>query len=300
MGSATQDVVFGITGQRLHYDAPEGRPQSVVAVAVWPNALGESGVAEAALDGTAEVEEDPDTTVDESSGVHQDDPRRIALASVAGIAVGRRYLLTSTLGEQEWVEVAALGAGYVISKHDLDNEYLAGSTFETTRISIALDDAWMADPLHRSWDLAINPTFRVRWHYIDAFGGPVVVDTYFDVLEYAARYSVTALDVDVLQPGWIDRLPRSDQADQGRTVIRSAYNKVKWDLYGDGVADQTIRNRELFEELIAARAAADVVPSQSNVERYQRLYQLLIRSGLAPIGTEGPTVPVERRPLWER
>lgn len=300
MSSITQDVVAGVTGQRLHYDAPEGRPLSLTSVRVWPNIAAETSDVELATTGAASIEASPNTTIDESSGVSRPDPRRVVVAETTGIRVGRQYLLTNTEAEREWVEVRAIGDGFVLLKSDLENDYEPESLFQSTRMSIALDAMWINDVTHRSWELNVNPRYRVRWEYVSADDQTIVVDTYFDVLDYAARYSVTAPDVDLLQPGWIDRLPRDDREQNGRGTIQAAYDAVKWDLYGDLVPDQAIRNRELFERLIAAKAAWMVVPTDANQQRYIKLYEQLIRSGVAPIGTDVGTVPVVRRPLFWR
>jgi hypothetical protein len=302
VGAITQDIVFGVTGQSLFYDAPEGRPISIMTVQVWANAAGEIGTPEAAT-GALSIEAAPDTTVDELSGDGQADVRRLALTDVSAVKVGRNYRVQNLAREVEWVEVGGVSdiAGVVWSRHDLANAYEPGSLFQSTRLLAALDPTWLADQSHVSWELDVNPRWRVRWLYVSPVGQPAtVVDTYFDVLHYAARYSVTGLDVEDMEPGWLDRLPRDDRDTQGSATIKAAYDSVKWDLYGDLVPDQSIRNRELFERLIAARAAFAIVPTEASQLRYSKLYEQLIRSGVAPIDTPGGTVPVEKRPVWRR
>lgn len=302
MASLTQDLVYGIPDQLIYYDAPEGRPQSVVSVFVWASSATERTDPELAI-GTPEVEEDPDTTFDAASGVSQPDPRRCNLASTAGIAIGRTYLATNAEGEQEHVRVTSVSSDlYVMSRSALHNDYASGALFQSTRIQVPVEQSWLDDPVRLSWEIDPNPRYRVRWHYIAANGSHAIVDSYFDVLEYAARYSVTGADVEDLQPGWLDRLPRDDREQQGRSAIAAAYNAVKWELYTDLVPDQAIRNRELFEQLIAARAAADLVATTPNLERYAKLYNQLIRSGVAQVsaGGEAPPVVVESRPVWRR
>lgn len=303
MGSTTQDIVIGLAGQQLHVDVPDGRPLSVTSVMVWRNDEAETTAPELATSGAPSIEANPNTTLDAPSGVSQADQRLISLTATTGMAVGRSYLMKSQEGESEWIEVASIVAGATVrSKHDLENDYDAGATFQTTRLQIAMDLSWIGSDSSRcSWELEPNPRYRVRWTYVASDGLSAVIDTYFDVVRYAARYSVTGLDVDNLQPGWLDRLARDDREEQGRSAIESAYQAVKWDLYGDLLPDQAIRNRELFERLITARAAADVVPSQVNVDRYTKLYAQLIRSGVTPVATndEGARrVPV--RPIWRR
>lgn len=303
MSSTTQDIVFGVAGQVLAFEAPEGRPQSVTSVAVYENDEGEGGTPEAATTGAASVETTPNTTFDAASGYSQPERRRCNLTATTGIAVGRSYLATNAEGESEFVDVAAISAAdHVLARTQLENDYGIGALFQSTRIQISLDTTWASDRQNLSWDFGVNPKYRVRWQYIAVDGTSRVVDTYFDILRYAARHSVTGVDVERMAAGWLERLPRDDRERQGRNTIEDAYHELKWELYGDLVPDQALRNRELFERLIMARAVLKVFPGEATARAYDALYQKLIRSGVAPvaINEEAAAVPMPRRPVWRR
>lgn len=303
MSSVTQDIVFGVTGQALFFDAPEGRPQSATSIVIYENSLGEHAANAELAAGIPSIEADPNTTFDASSGVSQPDPRRCNLTATTGVAVGRAYLATNAEGESEFVEVGAVSAAdHVLARTALENDYAPGALFQSTRLTAAIDAAWAADVTNLSWEFSPNPKYRARWQYVGADGAGRVVDTYFDLLRYAARYSITGVDVNNMRAGWLERLPRDDRERQGRATIEEAYHQVKWDLYADLVPDQAIRNRELFERLIGAKAVQLVYGDEASQERYSALYKQLIRSGTAPVAVDEQAAaqPVPRRPLWRR
>lgn len=302
MSAQTQDLVFGVTGQSLTFDAPEGRPSAVTSISVFENELGDDDIAELATTGSPAIETNPNTTFDVASGVSQLEPRKCSLAATTGIVLGRVYLATNDILETERVQVVSIVAGdSVLARHQLFNDYPIGSTFQSTRISIGMDAAWIADDQNISWEVSPHARYRVRWVY--TVGGVVCVhDTYFDLLRYAGRHSVTPGDVDALYSGWILSLPREHMDDQGRGKIEEAYREVKLDLYGDLLPDQGIRNRELLDALVIARAGLLIFPTEANQQKYQRRYEMLIRSSKLPVSQDegGGAAPELMLPIIQR
>ncbi|HMG21782.1 MAG TPA: hypothetical protein VK607_10710 [Kofleriaceae bacterium] len=296
MSSQTQDVVFGVAGQKLFFDAPEGRPSSPT-VMVWENASGDDTVAELAL-GAVAVELAPVTTFDAASGQGQADPRVCNLALTTGIKRGRAYLVTSATQEQELVEVSAVATEWVIARQQLENAYGVGDTFVSTRITAAIDAAWLADDDNISGELEPDGRYRVRWTYT-ADGEVRVHDTYFDVVRYAGRHDVTPGDVNTEFHGWVLSLPAEYREEQGRPLIDEAYRQVKLDLYGDLIGDQAIRNRELLNALVTAKAGLLVFPGAANEAKYASRYGQLIRSQRLPLSQDSgggasarPSLPI--------
>lgn len=286
MSAPTQDVIYGVAGQSLIFDAPEGRPSAVTSVTVFESEEGDDDTAELATSGAAAIETNPNTTFDEASGISKAEPRKCSLAATTGITPGRSYLATNDILEREWVEVVSIAvADSVLVRHPLLNDYPIGSTFQSTRISIALDAAWVADDQNISWEVLPHARYRVRWVY--TVGGVVCVhDTYMDLLRYAGRHTVTPKDVDHAYSGWILSLPTDYREDQGRAKIDEAYRRVKFDLYGDLLPDQSIRNRELLDALVIAKAGWLVFPTEDNQREYERRYEMLIRSGKLPVSQD--------------
>jgi hypothetical protein len=302
MATKTQDVVFGVTGQSLILDAPEGRPSAVASVTVFENYLGDDDQAETATTGSAAIEADPNTTFDATSGRGQPDERKCSLAATTGIVPGRSYLAVNDVLERELVEVVSVVAGdSVIARHPLENTYPVGSTLQTTRISIGMDATWIADDTNVSWEVSPHARYRVRWVYAVA-GVQYVHDTYFDLVRYAGRHDVTPRDVDLEFHGWVMSLPTDYREDQGRAVIDEAYRQVKLDLYGELLPDQGIRNRELLNALVIAKAGLIVFPGTANEDKYRDRFAKLIRSSQLPVShdSDGGAAPVPALPLLLR
>lgn len=259
--TATACIVFGLSGQTLTVDVREGRPTSITSVQVFASDADDTATAESATTGSASVETDPNTTLSAAAGASQDDPTSVTLTSGTGVAVDRRYRITAATGQWEDVEIASGSGTAWVLKHPLLNDYASGATFVSTRCSIALSSTWVALTEKLSPSFAPGPSWRVRWLLIVG-GVSVVYDEYFDLVRYPARHRVTALDVDNLSPGWMDRLPIDHRADQGRDVIDRAWTHVRLDLYKAGVNDSMMRNAALIDELVVSRAALLLLEDQ--------------------------------------
>lgn len=280
MSATTIDLLYGVTGQSLYYDAPEGRPSSVVSSAVYENASGDDGTAEGATTGVAAVETNPNTTFDAASGNGLTDPRICRITATTGCLVGRSYLATNATGERDWVEVAAITSGdSVVGRLPLANAYAAADTFVSTRIAHTIDSTWVADKTNLSGAFDPNPKYRWRLVYVVA-GTTYVADVYFDLLRYAGRHDVTPGAVDQRARGWVERVSVEDREDQGRSVIDEAYQVVKFDLYNLSLPDQSIRNREVVNELVKLKAI-ELVDGGEAADRYTARFSQLMEFGKA-------------------
>lgn len=303
MSSQTIDLMFGVTGQTLYFDAPEGRPSSVTSSTVYQSAIGDDGTSELATTGSAAVETSPNTTFDAASGVGQADPRVCNLTSTTGIEVGRPFLATTSQGERDWVEVVLIeGGAYVVARHPLANAYPASvdSTFESTRITHALSSTWIADKSKLSDDIDPNP--RYRWRLVYKIDNTTYVhDVYFDLLRYQGRHDITPIDVDRRAPGWIDRVPTEYREDQGRAIVDEAYQVVKFDLYNLTLPDQSIRNREAINELVKLKAI-ELVDGGTAMQMYAARFSQLMEFGKVATSTDqsGAASPGDIRPIWRR
>jgi len=246
-----QDIVFGVTGQALIFDAPEGRPSSVTSCDVfWWDSDDDSSL----LTGSGAVETNPATTIDAASGYGQADPRVLNVAATTGMAADRRYLVTSALGYREWFDVAAIAsAATVTAKHPLHNAYTTADTVQSTRIQATVDSVWVADETNLDDSSGPNPSHRVRWVYV-VDGITHVADSYFTLVRYAGTHGVRPQDIEVLNPGWLDRLPTDHREDQGRKLIDEAYRQVKIDLHGTWTDDAMVANAEIVDELTRCKA----------------------------------------------
>lgn len=302
MAHQTLDILFGVTGQSLYFDAPEGRPSSVTSSDVFASTVGDDGTEEAATTGSAAVETTPNTTFDAASGDGQADPTKCNLTATTGAAIGRVYLATNATGESDWVEAMAIAsADYVTAREPLKNAYTTADTFVSTRITHAVDSTWVADKTNLSAVLDPNPAYRWRLVYVVS-SVTYVHDVYFDLVRYAARHDVTGLSVDQLFPGWIDALPTYYREDQGKTLIDEAFRAVKFGLYNLAVPDQAVRNREALNQLVKLKAGEMVFQTDINARRYDDMFAQLLTWAKAAVQVDesGAATRPRTKPLWRR
>lgn len=306
-----QELVFNLAGQTLFYDPPEGQATGTPTVSVFASDVDDDDTAESATSGSCSVGS-VDTTFSASAGDTQ-----VTVTSGTGITRGRRYLVTDTDGDREWVEVLSVSGTTVNLRQPLVNNYAAGSTFQGCRISVTVDSTWIADDGNISdafWsDVPGAAGYRCRWSYtVD--GTATIGVSFFDVVRYQAKNLVTPLDVDRRFPGWIDRLGSDYREDQGQALIDEAFQSIKMDALGDAQIVRQIRNTEVIRELTIYRAnviaqEASLFNGGSNVELvqaardiYEQRYKQLIREPKIPVDRDGSgaSSQAERLPAFRR
>lgn len=317
---ATQELILVVSGvpsaqQYLHLDCEDRRPSAVADVQAWAASADDTSNEEACTTGVAAVETNPSTTIATAAvGPAQSDPTAMVVSSGTGVVVGRQYLITEdNTGANEFFEVVSVNGTTIKAKHPLKNDYSVGSTVQTTRWSIAVDTTWIADVSNLSPTFSPNPTYRLRWS-ATVNGNSTVYQTGFDVVRYPVNHGVTGLHVEAAHRGWLDRLPPDHQIDQGRALIEAAYQSVKFELYGDGKADQAVRNPELLARLVVMRcpleALYDNLNRGANVtaavdvaeKRWRQIYDQTFRAPIAAIDETGGggASTNEPLPLWVR
>lgn len=311
----TQELLYGTSTQYFVLDQEDGRPSSVTDVQVWSVDSDDTGTEESATTGSASVDSAPNTTISAAAGPAQSDPRALTLTSGSSVTVGRRYLLTEDNGGHwEMVEVAKANGTAITLRHPLKNDYTSGSTFQSTRCTIQVSTTWANDQNNLSPLWTPNPGYRVKWTVV-INGSTNTYTRYADLVRYIANHGVSPLDVDSRFPGWLDTLNPDNQVDQGRDLIERAWSEVKFDLYGDGKADQALRNAEAAAELVICRAmllkieddilrgiGGDDARAAKAKEIYDRRYNQMIRSPVMPIdeGGGGASQPVRQKAAWRR
>jgi hypothetical protein len=307
-----QEVIFNLAGQTFFYDPPEGQPSGTPTVRVLSSDEDDDGAVDAATTGACSVDSVATTT----NGALSIGDQSATLTSGTGVTRLRRYLLTDTDGNREFVEVSAVNGTAVSFRLPLVNSYASGSSFKGCRISIGVDPTWMADEDNISdvfGGAAGSAGYRLRWAYtVDSVA--TIGVSYADLVRYQSKNLVTAMDVDRVFPGWIDNLGPDDRADQGAGIIDVAFNAVKMDALGDSQLLRRIRNTEILRELVIYRAKVLMVQNQvmSNgvsiqalevAERlYERRYVTLIREPKVDVdeGGGGAASPAQRLPVWRR
>lgn len=244
------DIQFGITGQKIYMDAPEGRPSSVTSVEVFRWDVSDDSDSELAV-GSGSVETGPSTTISATSGYGETDARKLNVAATTNMVVDRTYLVTGADGFKEWFDVAEIeSATSVTARHPLHNTYAIADTVQSTRIQATVDSTWVADETNLTGDdSGANPSYRVRWVYVVS-GVTYVADSYFNLVRYAGTHGVKPQDIEVMSPGWLDSLPTDHYATQGRKLIDNAYREVKIDMHQVDVAASTVAESEIVDELV--------------------------------------------------
>lgn len=257
---------------------------------------------ETALSGSASISA-ISTTFDADSGDAQRNPSQLQLASTTGLVIGSRYIATNAAGETELVEVRQILSGASIeSRHPLKNDYVSGDTFEGVTITHALLDAWTADKTNIS-DTGSQPSYRWRLEYVGADAKTHVYYANFDLVRYSGRSTVTGLDVDAAYPwlNWIDRLPVHDKEDRGARIIKEAYRQVKMMMAQAGKADESLRNREVIEDLVIHKAAeivagSDLAARDVISQNFNGSYNNFIIAGQADTDQDGDGAAEESDP----
>lgn len=321
-----QELIFNLAGQSFFYDPPEGRPAAspVPTVIVYFGANDDDGPAEAATTGACAVDA-CDTGLATAAAAGD---TALSVGSGGSIVRGRRYLLTDLDGDRELIEVASITGTTVGLRRPLMNAYSSGSAFQGTRITIGVNATWIADrskitdALGSNWrtDVEDDPSlfaghagFRLRWSYT-AGGVATIGISFADVVRYQSKNLVTALDVDGIFPGWIDRLPPDYQRDQGAALVERALEAVRFDLLGDAETLRKIRDTEILGELTVYKA--NLLAAQDNVlagradklaidvaqSLYTQRYNQLAREPKFPVDNAGSGAATQpkRLPVWRR
>lgn len=317
------EIVFALLGQKFAYDAPEGRASGTPTVQVFSTGTDDDGVAETAVTGSCSVDA-VNTTLASSAGMGE---TTLVVTSAASITKGRRYLLTDTDLNEEWLEVVTISGTTIGIRQPLLHDYASGSTFVGTRITADVHPTWVADrsKITDVLGYVINTSetapawapgasgYRLRWSYTVASVATIGV-SYADLVRYQAKNLITPLDVDNVFPGWIDSLGQDSRVDQGRALIDEAFLAVKMDALGDGQLLRRIRDTQVLAELVKYRA--NVLLVQNHVMRggtdpavlkvaegaYEKRYRQLLREPKIPVDQTGggSNGEAKRTPPWRR
>jgi len=304
-----QEIVFGVTGQTLYLDAPEGVPSSVTSVTVVRSDADDGSSSESAL-GSPSVST-VTTTLSAAAGYDQSDTKAVPLTSATGFVVNRPYLLTATTGETAWVVFAAISGSTGYARTPLTSAFASGSTIASTRISATVDATWVATASKLSDESGLgrirtdtwrpndddeDPRYRAIWLYTVA-GLPRRRETRFDLVRYTAQHAITPVDVDQRFAGWLDRVPADYRRDQGQSLIDEAFRAVKFDILADGHATRWIRRQDVIGELVVHKAqvqacelavihgAATIDALKTSEAAYEARFDQLIRGPNLKIGS---------------
>jgi hypothetical protein len=256
-----QELIYGLTTQALILDAD--RPLTSATATVYRAGDDDTSTALVATTGAVTVDA-PTETLTADAGDGEDDPRKLTMASTAGFSAGRRYVITGG-GNSELFEIAGTPSATVIyARHPLRNAYATGAVISgSLRASISVLAAWAGDASNVVAPISPNPAYRVRWDVVYADTGEHdILFRAFDLVRYPARHGVTWLTMDDRTHGWRDALPPDHRTTDGAKLIADAWEQVKLDLHGNGIADQALRNPAVLDELVIARTRVATIEAE--------------------------------------
>jgi hypothetical protein len=308
----TPALTWNVTGQQLDLRFALGRPTSA-AFAVFRAYMDDDATPE--FSGSA-VLDTVNTTSSAIAGPTQTDPQNISLGSVAGILATRKYLLAGG-GAQAWIAPVQIGTSNVRHRHVLETDFASGSTFQSTYLTAAVDNAWILDRSKLSDLSDTYPDYRVKWTVVYA-GATYVVYSFFDVLRSPTFHSVDIDDINTRAPGLEDSMPVEYRIEDGRPLIDSAYRSVRAHLQALGVDLNILRSNESIDELVILRSLRQLAEGgwsppgmdkqlylQTTTSNYDRFFEQHYQTSLKDrvdyqFGILQRNMEIPARGIWEK
>lgn len=247
----TDEIIYGVTGQIVEMYPPEfseGVP-SVATCSVFE--AGDSNDDTAEYSPTVTIDA-VSTTVDAASGFGQTDRRVLNLAATTSIAVGRLYLLENSLGQRELVKVTSItGAASVTVQEPMKYDYASADTFKGVRMTFPVDATWVAD---ESKILShTDAAYRAVWSYtVNALTRKHY--TYLRLVRQPLKTSITIYDIAEILPDIALAEAESQLGNQLKQAINAAFDRVRVDLLLADVQPDMVRDTEIVDELVRAKA----------------------------------------------
>ena len=244
----TVDLIYNQTGQTVYVYPDE-----------W--ALGVPTSATCAVyKGDKDMDEDPEfsptvtidsvsTTIAAAAGPAQSNPRRLVLASCAGIDPGISYLAETDAEQRELVTPtkAHTASAYIDLENELRYDYPAsGCTLKGVRMSFTVNADWIANSnniLLPDW-----PSYKAVWTY--TLGGlSRRAYTYLRIVRQVAKTGVTVRDLQKYMPDILLEEPRSQRGQGYNPLIEGAWEDCRRDLLALGREPSVFRDTEILAGL---------------------------------------------------
>lgn len=309
-------VAFGLTGQTVEFyppEATEGVP-SAATCSVYQGSLSDDDLPEfspaVTIDATS-------LALSGSSGHFQHGGtggrKRIWLASTAGLAARRRYLLQNAISQREvvrLVEVSASGTIYATAEYDLAYDYpLTTSSLLGLRMTFPVDATWVAneaklnhpgEPYRVLWSYTVGGVARRHWTQIDLVRAP-------------KQHGVTADSLLGDWPTLLYQLGEEERATDADRAIRAASDRVFLDLELAGVDPNSLRDSGKLDMLVKMAALevfarSGTCPPNRDIEQWVRETSAIYKRDLEKMlggnvlvrseGTGGGITPDPIRAGW--
>lgn len=327
-------LIYNLIGQTIEWYPPSsevvwnGAP-AAASYSVFPGTQGLDQPAKflgtATLDTVA-------TTLGTIAGYSQDDRTLLSLASVVGVAVGRRYLISNAAGQREVVVPASVASGVVFLEEPLAYDYLVGAAFVGLRQSVSVPDAFIQDVANINvwsgyWattgrtlltDIGgtntAAPPFQVRWSY--TLSTPRQAWTAFNVERRQAKANLSMEDLRELAPDasffeWLNQRGQ-DYTPQLIAAERDVAIDTRVAGYNpDQIVDPQIWNRIVLQKWLVTIGKAMLFSQtgeqppwlQMVIDDYDKLFQSSVSTSCrawVDTGSSGAITPNPARQLWLR
>ena len=251
-----QRIVYGKSGT-VYFDVPEGRASA--ATVTVKNNKGNDLPDSAVEDENATIDS-VSTTV--AAGWSASTPRTIPLTSVANVAVGRDYLITTGEGREEWVSVVGIDtdAKTITVLSTPGFSLTAADTFVGTRLTYIITAANAETRAHN---------YRCLWTY--TVGGEVFTgENLFDIVRTVPKSPATNTGLRKYSPELMSQWEQllDDNYDlQDR--IDDAFDRVMIDLesrspsnngWADAIVQWSQCERTVYEHVLLEMALAGYSP----------------------------------------
>lgn len=238
------EVTKAEASQRLYFMATEGRPTAAPTVAI----KAADGTVLSAAASTYVTQMGPDTTVSAASALGSD---ALTLTSVTGVTIGRMYLATNKLGQQQWVvprlvnastKVVTLTKPLEISFATLSTNY---GSFQSTEFYYTLQTADVAALHEMALGLATY-AFDSLTHHIRVA---------FDVVLHPLANPLTAEELYKRWPDLGRQEPDEQRGSDFAAQRATAWSHVKRRLRQHGSAEGRWRPAMVFDAVELFEAA---------------------------------------------
>lgn len=242
------DLIYGETAQTV-YVYPEEWPFGVPTSATCSVFKGDQSMDEDAEFSPTVTIDALSTTIATASGASQSNPRRLYLASAAGIDPGVSYLAENAVEQREVVTPTKVNttSAWVELENELRYDYPAsGCTLKGLRMSFPVNTTWVADAnklLLPHW-----PSYKAVWTYTQGGQGRRA----YSYLRLVRQISKTGVSMRDLQRYWPDlplEEPRNMRGQGEVGLIQASWDDCCRDLRGLGHEPTTFRDVDLLAGL---------------------------------------------------
>ncbi len=252
-----------------------------------------------------------------AAGPGQSDPAKIIPASTSGLVTdGSRQYQIRENAMKEWVTLNEVESGYVRARNSLKNNYTTAAVLESTYLSLAISNVWIASKVKVNVQPDPNPGYRVIWTYY-VNGVQYTAYSFLTVVRARMPHSVIPSDIAARAHGFMDTMPVEFRAEDGRPLIDAAYAVVQADMATFDVNPDAFRDTQLVDEMVILKTLALLADGgwkplgystlaeyrKTTHDNYDRFVEQRLKVSMKPriaFGIAGEAETVFAEPSWSK